>query len=269
MHNVKISRYVDSTEIVVYDVPIFGHEKENSAMIMQNNNGEYIAVPLDFAMPDPKKSNKESNSKSDDIHSFFVSYNRTKNKIYNYARANKWEWFLTFTFNPKYVDSFSYEEVSKFMSDFLRWINDNTKRHGNPCKYLIVPEQHKSGRWHLHGIFSGLDMNLWKFSYSGHNTNKGQPIFNIGCFPYGWTTATMVQDSSRVSHYIVKYITKDVFTRIKNKKRYWVTRNASSGEHSVYFMSQSEIEILLDSIGEPQSVKNVDTPYNSIKYYQF
>ena len=264
MYNVKVSEYLESTEVVLYSTPIFGHEKERDGIIIERDNESmeiysFIAFPTKNKLDD---SEKESNK----LHSFFVSFNRTKNKIYNYARANKWEWFLTFTFNPAYINSYNYDEIVEAMHVFLRHMGDVST---NRAKYLIVPEKHKSGRYHLHGVFSNLDMSVWRFQYSGHNTKGGIPIYNIGCFPFGFTTATQVQSSTRVSHYIAKYITKDMFDSIKSKKRYWVSRNVSDGIHNNYYMSKQEIEILLNSFGECENVKSVETPYNNIRYYQF
>lgn len=262
MYNVKVSEYLESTEVVYYANVITGHSKEKDSFLVERDD-ELIELYSYMAFgTKPPKEQKQENP----LHSFYVSYNRTKNKIYNYARDNTWEWFLTFTFDPKQVDSFNYDEVVKVMSDFLRDIGNNTKIK---TKYLIVPEKHKSGRYHLHGVFSNMDMSLWKMQFSGHTTKGGLPIYNIGGFPYGFTTATQVQSSTRVSHYISKYITKDMFDGIKNKKRYWSTRNLSSGTHTTLMLTKAELETLLNSFGEIQNMKTVDTPYNQIKYFQF
>lgn len=265
MYNVKVSEYLEGIEIIRYDTPIFGHEKEKDGFIITRNDKE-LEIYSYMAFPSKKKESDEQ-IQDKALHSYFVSFNRTKNKIYNYARANKWEWFITITFNPKFIDSFNYDEVCIFMKWWLNHMNHINK--GQKLTYLIVPEKHKSGRYHLHGVFSGLDMSVWKFQYSRHSTKSGIPIFNVGGFPYGFTTATQVQSTTRVSHYIAKYITKDMFDSIKNKKRYWVTRSASDGQHNIYMMSDCEFKILLDSIGEIQNQKSVDTPYNHIMYYQF
>lgn len=265
MYNVKVSEYMDSTEIVVYDTPIFGREKEGDGFIIERND-EAMEI-YNFMAFDCKKPKSEDDMARDKLHSLYVSFNRTKNKIYNYARDNKWEWFFTFTFNPQLIDSLNFDCVVNVMTNFLRHMSDLSK--GNRTKYLIVPEKHKSSRYHLHGVFSNLDLSVWKLKYSGHKTKGGLPIFNVGGFPYGFTTATQVQSTTRVSHYIAKYITKDMFDSIKNKKRYWVTRNVNSGIHNTYYMSNSDIEILLNSIGECQNMKSIDTPYNKLIYYQY
>lgn len=262
MYNVKVSEYLESTEVVYYANVITGHSKEKDSFLVERDD-ELIELYSYMAFgTKPPKEQKQENP----LHSFYVSYNRTKNKIYNYARDNTWEWFLTFTFDPKQVDSFNYDEVVDCMSEFFRFIRRN---RNTDIKYLVVPEKHKSGRYHLHGVFSNMDMSLWKMQFSGHTTKGGLPIYNIGGFPYGFTTATQVQSSTRVSHYISKYITKDMFDGIKNKKRYWSTRNLNSGTHTTLMLTKAELETLLNSFGEIQNMKTVDTPYNQIKYFQF
>ena len=270
MYNVKLSRYLDTMEIVIYERCITGHKDDelDSDKKRKNNN-----------VFDGLFNNKTVKDEIN-LHSLFVSKNRTIQKIYNYARANKWEWFFTFTFNTKLVDSFNYELLSGIMSDWLRYIGDNSKT--GQLKYLIVPELHKSGRWHFHGLFSGLDSSVWKLTYSGHNVVKkyvsngkasykktDTMIFNISGFPYGWTTATMVSDTRRVSHYITKYITKELDGMLKGKKRYWASRSCLSGIHDTFFMSDHEIELFLESFGDPEYQKVVDMMYNHVKYFEY
>lgn len=277
MYNVRLSRYLDSMELVIFDKCITNREKDDSPLILYDSDHRpHLADNNMLGLLDIDKQKSEDSS----LHSFFVSRNRTKQKIYNYARSNKWEWFFTFTFNPKIVDSFNYDELTEIMHDWLRFMGDHNK--SSQLKYLIVPELHKSGRWHFHGLFSGLDCNVWKLTYSGHNIVRKYVlngkvhykktddfIFNISGFPYGWTTATMVSDTKRVSHYIVKYVTKDMEGILKGKKRYWVSRSCSSGQHETYYMSQSEMQMLLESFGDADHQKTVFTPYNEMKYYEY
>lgn len=266
MYNVKISEYLDSTEVVFYDTPICGHHKKNDSFLIERD-GELHEIEYDFIFDPVQKNTKTEKSKKEaEFRSLYVSFNRTKNKIYNYARDNKWDWFITFTFNPEIIDSFDYNQVVECMSHFFLFLRHNSRTN---TQYLIVPEKHKSGRYHLHGVFTDIDMDFWKFQFSNHYTKSGAPIFNVGGFPYGFTTATHVMSSTRVSHYIAKYITKDMFSFIKNKKRYWCSRNLNSGTHKTMLITREELEILLNSFGEVQSMKKLDTPYNSMTYYQF
>lgn len=277
MYNVKLSRYLNSMEIVIYDKCISGNKKEKTCPISYDSENNPHLVNTDMlGLFAPSKKEKQESS----LHSFYVSRNRTKQKIYNYARANKWDWFFTFTFNPKIVDSYNYDELTEIMHSWLRFMSDNNK--SNILKYLIVPELHKSGRWHFHGLFTGLDYSAWKLTYSGHNVihkyvkdgkahykKTDEPIFNISGFPYGWTTATSVKDTKRVSHYIVKYITKDMDGALKGKKRYWASRSCSCGIHETFYMNKTEIKTLLETFGDSDYQKTVSTPYNEMKYYEY
>ena len=82
-----------------------------------------------------------------------VSIKRTKKKVYDYAKSNEWEWFVTFTFSPDKVNRYDYDECTKYLS---KWFN-NLKRSSPALSYLVVPEQHKDGAYHFHGLFSGIN----------------------------------------------------------------------------------------------------------------
>lgn len=148
-----------------------------------------------------------------------VSASRTVQQIYYLSRSNVWDWFVTFTFNPDKVDRYDYDDCCKKLS---KWLN-NVRSFSPGLKYLVVPERHKDGAWHFHGLFScaaGLE-----FVNSGHVDSSGNEIFNVGKYRFGFTTATRVQDTERVSKYLVKYITKDLCAASFGKKRYWASRN--------------------------------------------
>ena len=76
--------------------------------------------------------------------------------IYKLACNNKpWDYFVTFTFNSDKVDRYNFSEVSKKLS---KWIDNIKQKYG--CKdmgYIIVPEKHKDGAWHFHGLFKNCD----------------------------------------------------------------------------------------------------------------
>lgn len=63
---------------------------------------------------------------------------RATNTIYYYARANAWDYFITFTFNPADVDSTNYDIVLQKIQNFI----DTVRRKCPDIKYLLVPEFH-------------------------------------------------------------------------------------------------------------------------------
>jgi hypothetical protein len=149
---------------------------------------------------------------------------RTKQTVYDYARANLWEWFVTITYDPNKVNRYSYEETGRKLSN---WLDNVRKRKAPDLKYIIVPELHDDGAWHFHGLLSNVGE--LRLIDSGHKT-KGMNVYNLPDWQNGFTTATKVQDSLRASNYITKYITKDLVNHTKGQKRYWNSKNLLTGE---------------------------------------
>lgn len=151
------------------------------------------------------------------------SVRRTLNEIYDISRCNCWELFVTLTFNPDKVDSFDYDEVTKKLKNWL----DTIRRKSKDLKYLIVPELHKSGRYHFHGLFANVDYDKLKLIDSGKRTNTGLVIYNIDSYRWGFSTATKVKNTNAVNKYIAKYVTKDLAKNTMYRRRYWASRNCN------------------------------------------
>jgi hypothetical protein len=116
---------------------------------------------------------------------------------------------------------------------FSQWIKDVRKRYCKNMIYVFVPELHKSGRFHFHGIMSACDG--LEFIDSGHVDDKGRVIYNIGRYKLGFTTATKVTDSRKVNKYISKYVTKELSAVTKGKRRYWHSKNCRVPEIEYFY----------------------------------
>lgn len=46
--------------------------------------------------------------------------------------------------------------LDSFLTRFTQFIRDLRKKYGCKLLYLLVPEKHKDGAWHIHGLLSGL-----------------------------------------------------------------------------------------------------------------
>lgn len=167
-------------------------------------------------------------------HSQRVSMARTVNRLYYLARSNKWDWFVTLTFAPDAVDRFDYDACVKLLS---KWLN-NCKRKAPDMAYLVVPEQHKSGAWHFHGLFNNC--HELGFHDSGKKDKKKNRIYNIGSYHFGFTTATRIKDMEKVSKYISKYITKDLCAVTFGRKRFWASRNLEEASIVDYCLEPEE-----------------------------
>lgn len=171
------------------------------------------------------KSNSVKRREKDVDHLSYVpkisSLNRTKTLIKDLVLCNEFDYFCTFTFDPSKVDRFSFPACYSKMSGWLSHQRDNSREKGIEFKYLLIPEQHKSGAWHFHALISGYTGFL---KPSKAKTNTLRPIFNITSFRSGFTTAVVIDSKESVSTYVTKYITKD-FIKKFNQRRFFCSRN--------------------------------------------
>ena len=187
-----------------------------------------------------------------------VSKNRAKQKIYELARSNDWEYFLTLTFAK---DRYDYDLLTKKLS---KWINNIKINYSPDLKYIFVPELHKDGALHFHGIVS--DIGNLPLVDSGHRDTNGNIIYNIDCYKMGFTTATKVTDSGRVASYMTKYITKDLMSYSKGKKKYWASRNLIKPNITEYHISTEDIEYFLQEHMEFITyTKTINNPLSNTK----
>lgn len=175
-------------------------------------------------------------------------YNAKQNVIdlaYHNSLIKEWEWFITLTFDPNEVDSKNYEQVSEKLSMFL----DNLKHQNRDMRYIILPELHKSGAVHFHGIFSNVP-NLKIEEARNPKTNKliyqnGTKIYNIKNYKYGFTTASKIKNQEAVSVYISKYMTKELID-INYKKRYWSSKNLERPTIEYAHMTEDYLKFYID-----------------------
>lgn len=244
-YNVKIILFPDLTKQVrIYRNMVDYHPKKREKKFNPFTDGKFSEVNTTFE------------EHFGDVRSSSLS--RTKGKIYNYAKCNDWEFFVTFTFDGKRVDRYCYDECTQKLS---KWFNNLRVNNPDLC-YLVVPEQHKDGAWHFHGLVSGLKASeiVWTGKYVIKKVSKNgcrtkfirtdRKIFKIGRYKLGWMTATEIEDRQRAITYITKYVTKDMMCGLFGKKRYWASRNLQVPEEQTMLLDQIDRMILSDELSE-------------------
>lgn len=164
------------------------------------------------------------------------SLSRTKNKVYQLARGNEWKWFVTFTFGPTKTDRYSWEETSGKLRNYLWYMAKQHTDLGLDLRYIVVPEMHKDGAWHFHGIFGGCKNSILKITT--FLPDKG--FWLVDSWRWGFSSATEVKDDLSVSNYITKYFTKDMVSVTKCKKRYWASRNLELPDRANFSVSAKD-----------------------------
>lgn len=173
------------------------------------------------------------------------SFRRTRSALYMYARQCNWEYFITLTYSPDKLEN--RYDFSLCMKKVHTWINNCKKRKAENLLYLLVPEQHKDGAWHIHGLLcntTGLT-----FTDSGKRYN-GKIVYNLDNWKLGFSTATKVTDTYKVSNYITKYITKDLCAITPGKQRYFVSKSIPKPKTFTALIDLDEVDSFIQEVAD-------------------
>ncbi|MBD5146953.1 MAG: hypothetical protein HDT21_13760 [Ruminococcus sp.] len=205
MHNTKVKNYPDGiSKITVASRKVF---RESGWEL----NTSFSPAKI------PKPQSKDSETRAD-------SQKRAKDKIFDIIAMNRdsFKYFVTLTFDPDIIDSRSEKEVIKVMRSFLK---NMVSRNG--LSYIFIPELHKDGKIHLHGITNdrikladsgtrkaeGYDkpLKLETLKRKGIRPEDCKTVYNLPQWKYGFSTAEEIYgNTDMIFGYITKYITKDL-----------------------------------------------------------
>ena len=126
---------------------------------------------------------------------------RAKARIKELTLCNDWSHFVTLTLNENKVvnDRYNLEDYIKKLG---YWISDYNKKYNANLKYILIPEQHQNGAWHMHGLMNGIAPESLRKNKNGY--------WEIGYYAdrFGWFSCSPVKNKKKISTYITKYIVK-------------------------------------------------------------
>lgn len=172
---------------------------------------------------------------------------RARNKIFEYCICNNFEYFVTLTIDEKKYDRF---DLNKYYKDFSHFIRNYRQYYNLDIQYLFVPEQHKNGAWHMHGVIKGIPEKHFKINSNGFldwEAYKNR---------FGYISLDKIKNNEACSVYMTKYITKDFFksTKInKYNKLYYCSRGLKTAE--TVFRGNIDFDLLPEPSFENQYVK--------------
>ena len=167
---------------------------------------ELCIASRDFFLPNGWEEEKPKSSapsgETDAAELLRRSIRRARIAIKDIALCNDFTHFVTLTLDKEKIDRYSWNEIIPKVN---RWLSNCVQRKG--MAYVIVPELHKDGAVHFHGLLSGSGLS---FLDSGKRTGKGQMIANLKEWRFGFSACIPLEgEYEKVCNYIMKYITKD------------------------------------------------------------
>lgn len=217
---------------------------------------------IDKAIRDSKRAKQKEqalkNSRLDN------NISRTRARIFELAACNEFKYFCTFTQDEKKRDRFDLTEFRKDFAQLVRNINRG-RADSEKIKYLLIPEKHKKGGWHMHGLLKGLtDKDLRAFELSENIPKRLKDTIRGGTPVYDWTryrrafgyfTCTEIDSGEAVARYITKYISKDLQSGV-----------IEAGQH-LFFASQGlkSRDVITSLSSEPCPITEWDYENDYIK----
>ena len=204
----------------------------NVAFLKEYREGVYKVQRLKCVRKQGVSNSNYSAKNSVNENKLDCNLRRAKNTIKELVMCNDWEYFATLTLDKTKYNRY---DLKKYIKDLSQYIRDLRKR-GNDIKYLLIPERHKDGAWHIHGFFSGLNQEeLKEFSlseklpsYIKNSIKQGKKIWNwVGySLKFGFNELEEIRDIDKVSSYVTKYITKDLSDTVNElgAKTYYCSR---------------------------------------------
>lgn len=193
-----------------------------------------------------KKYSVQRSTGGDNFKKLENNISRARAKIQEYALCNDWKYFVTLTLDKSKYDR---HDLDKFKKDLGVFINNRNRDQGNKLAYLLIPEQHEDGAWHMHGLINGLkesEIHELNQEYFDKHTKGRVPKYIMdkwkkGGKVYAWTkyadkfgyiTLDVVRDTKRITSYIKKYITKDMANNMQdcNKRLYLNSRGLKTAD---------------------------------------
>ena len=195
-YKTKIKEYPNGTKVyTVYNTALLIAETDNSIHFSEPLKNEKTAEELQL----------EKNR----------ALWKIKTKIKDYILCNDFDYFWTLTFDSdRYNYAVAFEKMGK-------WLEKMRKKYGK-FNYIMIPELHKDGAIHFHGVTGGLNA-VVRDSGVKH---KGVKVYNCTDWQHGFTTLTRVRSKEKTATYVTKYVTKEMQNSIvgKGKKKYWCSR---------------------------------------------
>lgn len=129
---------------------------------------------------------------------------RARGRVQEIALCNEWEWFATFTLDDAKQDRFC---LRQYVHDLGVWIGNYNRKYGTRLQYIIIPEQHKDGAWHAHGLLHGVSADSLAVNEYGY---MDMPYYRNR---FGYISLSKIKDTHAVARYVTKYISKDIAAR--------------------------------------------------------
>lgn len=147
---------------------------------------------------------------------FQNSYSRAFSNCLDLLLSNEFAFFWTGTISPKKADRFDLDFLRKKITQFFR---DQRKKYHSKIPYLIIPEEHKKGGIHFHGVITLPYEALCSFGKDSPLDLQQGEYYNWPDYQkaFGFCSLSPIRDRKATAFYMTKYLCKDQNFRLFDK----------------------------------------------------
>lgn len=164
-----------------------------------------------FELAEPSNINYVSKCSKNDF-KLSTNISRARSKVHEYAACNDWEYFCTFTISKEKCNRYDLKEFYNSFSKFINNYNERRLPAGMKVSYLLIPEKHEDGAWHLHGFVSGINPD------DIYTNQNGYLVWKQYDEKFGYISMDKIRDLDRCANYILKYVTKNLDKSVKDQE---------------------------------------------------
>ncbi len=137
------------------------------------------------------------------------NFSRARSMVLQYALCNPWEYFFTGTLDR---EKFNRYDLDTFQSKLSQFIRDKRKAYSAKFQVLLVPEHHKDGAWHIHGL---PDAVLRAFAPPAPRKLIEGGFLDWPDYmrKFGFCSLAPIRNPIATAYYISKYVSKDLARR--------------------------------------------------------
>ena len=214
-----------------YDTSIYKFGNEYKVVYLKRYQADDLTLGKEFKKPEKLENGRFENNIA-----------RAKSTIMAIGLCNDWDFFCTFTLDKTKYDRFN---LRAWQQDFSQWIRNQIRITGHEFKYLLIPELHKDGAWHMHGFVRGYswdDLSLFLPEIHPYDLVKKGYRYHPGITEkFGFNSFGRIKKKEAATRYLLKYINKLM-----------ATINISLNSH-LYYASQN--------LNRPELIANGMTPW--------
>lgn len=175
---------------------------------------------------------------------------RAKSRIREYALCNDWDYFVTLTLDAEKIDRYTLRPYIKRLGEF---IGNYNRLRNTRVRYILIPEQHKDGAWHLHGLLNGVA------SESIQKNEHGYIEWVDYRRRFGFICLSRIRSKKRIAAYITKYVTKGFAVTARESGDHLFYHSQGLNEHTNVCSFGSDLQAPPDYQGKYVGITWIDS----------